>query len=173
MLFMIHKTILYKDGKGITLKVTYLGPDLSDGISNHKIRTWNDADFFVNGIPLSSLDAPDIGTVPVSVEQWAVELPKLAHLQLEQISNLWILDHDQRKFMELQYKMNHLPLQEMITLAKKRRIGSLPNSNILFLRACLAFLVQHIINLGVPKAPVAQFEKKVMMLLENAFAWIN
>jgi hypothetical protein len=38
MLFMINETVLFKDGKGITQEVTYLGPTLSDGILKHKIK---------------------------------------------------------------------------------------------------------------------------------------
>jgi hypothetical protein len=30
MLFMLNETILFKDGKGITREVTYLGPILSE-----------------------------------------------------------------------------------------------------------------------------------------------
>jgi hypothetical protein len=46
MLFMINETVIFKDGNGITQEVTDLGPVLTDGIMKHKIRTWNDTDFF-------------------------------------------------------------------------------------------------------------------------------
>ncbi len=39
MLFMLNETILFKDGKGITREVTYLGPNLSEGVLKHRIRT--------------------------------------------------------------------------------------------------------------------------------------
>ena len=39
MLFMSNETVIFKDGKGINWEVTYLGPNLSDGILKHKIRT--------------------------------------------------------------------------------------------------------------------------------------
>ncbi len=95
MLFMINETVIFKDGKGIMQEVTQLGPVLTDGILKHKKRTWNDTDFLVNGILLSSLDLPDIATIPFTVEQYAVELPKLTHPQLEQILNPQTLDNDQ------------------------------------------------------------------------------
>jgi hypothetical protein len=79
--------------------------------------------FFVDGILLSSLDFPDIATIPVTVEQYAVELPKLTCPQLEQISNPQTLDNDQRESMNLHYKMNHLPCPAMITLAEKGKIN--------------------------------------------------
>ncbi len=60
MLFMINETVIFKDGKGITQEVRYLGPVLTDGILKHKIRTWNDIKFLVDGILLFSLDSPDI-----------------------------------------------------------------------------------------------------------------
>jgi hypothetical protein len=74
MLFMIHETVLFKDGKGITQVVIYLGSNLSDRVLKHKIRTQNDTEFLVDGILLSSFDTPDIGTVPVLVEQYAAKL---------------------------------------------------------------------------------------------------
>ncbi len=77
MLFMINETVTFKDGKGIIQEVTYLGPILTNGILKHKIRTWNDTEFLVDGILFSSLDLPDIATIPVTVEQYAVEIPKL------------------------------------------------------------------------------------------------
>ena len=39
MLFMLDETILFKDEKGITREVTYLGPNLSEGVLKHRIRT--------------------------------------------------------------------------------------------------------------------------------------
>ncbi len=66
---------------------------------------------------------PDIATIPVTVEQYAVELSKLTHPQLEQISNPQTLDNDQRRLMNLHYKMNHLPLPAMITLGVKEKIN--------------------------------------------------
>ncbi len=39
MLFMLNETILFKDGKGITREVTYLGPNLPEGVLKHRIRT--------------------------------------------------------------------------------------------------------------------------------------
>jgi hypothetical protein len=47
---------------------------------------------------------PDIATIPVTVEQYAVELPKLMRPQLELISNQQTLDNDQCKLMNLHYK---------------------------------------------------------------------
>ena len=123
MLFMLNKTILFKDGKGIAREVTYLGPDSTNGTLKHKIRTRQDTEFLVDGILLSSLDAPDIGIVPISVEQYAVELPKLTHQQLKTISNPQTLDNDQCELMKLHYKMNHLPLPAMISLAEKGRLN--------------------------------------------------
>ncbi len=121
---MINETVIFNDGNGITREVTYLGPVLTDGILKHKIRTWNDIDFLVDGILLSSLDLPDLATIPVTVEQYAVELPKLTILQLEQISNPQTLHNDQRKLMNLHYKMNHFPPSAMITLAEKGKINN-------------------------------------------------
>jgi hypothetical protein len=90
----------------------------------HKIRTWNDTDFLVDGILLYSLDLPDIATIPVTVEQYAVEVPKQTRPQLELISNQQTLDNDQCEFTNLHYKINHLPLPAMITLAEKGKINT-------------------------------------------------
>ena len=37
MLFMLHENIILKDGKGITREVSYLGPQFSDEILQHKV----------------------------------------------------------------------------------------------------------------------------------------
>jgi len=37
MLFMLHQNIILKDDKGITREVTYLGPQFSDEILQHKV----------------------------------------------------------------------------------------------------------------------------------------
>ncbi len=133
MLFMLNETILFKDGKGITREVTYLGPNLSGGVLKHRITTQHDTKFLVDGVFLCSLDAPDISTVPVSVEQYAIKLPKLMHQQLKQISNPQTLDNNERELMEIHYKMNHLPLQALIPLAEKGKF----NRKFVKLKDCL------------------------------------
>jgi hypothetical protein len=171
---MINETVIFKYGKGITQEVTYLGPVLTDGILKHKIRTWNDTDFLVNRNLLSSLDLSDIATIPVTKEQYAVEFPKLMHPQLEQISNPQTLDDDQHKLMNLHYKMNHLSLPAMITLAEKgKSIRDLQNSKIGFPYVCLASLARLIAVHGNIKDVVEQFEKRPMMLPENVLVLIN
>jgi hypothetical protein len=100
----------------------YLEPHIIDKVLMHKICTENETKLFVDAILLSSLNAPDIGTIPVTVDQYVTELPKLTCQQIEQISNPEILDDYQRVFMGLHFKMNHLPFPAMITLAEQKRI---------------------------------------------------
>jgi hypothetical protein len=88
----------------------------------HKFWTRNDTEFFVDGILLSSLKAPDIATIPLTPEQYTVDLPKMMESELEQISKPQSLDSYQQEFMELHYKLSHFPLPAMITLAEKVRI---------------------------------------------------
>jgi hypothetical protein len=64
-------------GKGINWEVTYLGPNLSDRILKHKIRTQNNTAFLVDGILLSSIDVLDVATIPITPEQYQVDLSKL------------------------------------------------------------------------------------------------
>ncbi len=73
----------------------------------------------VDTIRLSSLDTPDIAAIPFTPEQYAVDLSKLMESKLEQISKPQSFDSDQQEFMELHYKLSHLPLLAMITLAEK------------------------------------------------------
>jgi hypothetical protein len=96
MLFMIQESILLKDAKGTTSEVTYLGSQLLDKVLLQKVRNKNGHKFLVDGNLLSSMDTPDISTIPVSIEHYMAELPKLTCEQLEQISNPQILDDDQR-----------------------------------------------------------------------------
>ena len=95
VLFMTNETIIFKDGKGIIREVTYLSPILSDGILKHKIRTQNDSEFLVDGVLLSSLNIPDIATIPLTPEQYQLDIPKLTDLELMQISTPHVLDSDQ------------------------------------------------------------------------------
>jgi hypothetical protein len=69
------------------------------------------------------MDTPDISTIPVFIEQYTAELPKLTQEQLEQISNPLILDNDQQELMGLHCKLNHLPLLAMITLAEMGKLN--------------------------------------------------
>jgi hypothetical protein len=123
MLFMLHESILLKDARGTMSEVTYLGSQLSDKVLRHKVRNTNGHKFLVDGTLLSTMDTPDISTIPESIEQYVAELPKLTCKQLEQISNPGILDDDQQKLMGLHCKLNHLPLPAMITLAKKGKLN--------------------------------------------------
>ncbi len=123
MLFMLHKNILLKDSKGITQEVTYLGPQYLDEILQHKVWYRNGHNFLVDGTLLSSMDVPNISTIPVSIEQYPNELQKLTQEQLQHIFHPQILDDDQQEFMGLHYKMNNLPLPAMITLAEKGKLN--------------------------------------------------
>ena len=77
MLFMPHENIILKDGKGITQEVTCLGPQYLDEFLQHKVWNRNGQEFLVDGTSLSSMDAPNISTIPVSIEQYANELQNL------------------------------------------------------------------------------------------------
>ncbi len=67
------------------------------------------------------------------MEQCAIELRKLTCQQLEQVPNSQKLDNNQRELMEIHYKMNHLPLPALITLAEKGKI----NRTFVKLKDCL------------------------------------
>ncbi len=123
MLFMLHENIILKDGKGITREVTYLGPQFSDEILQHKVCNKNGHNILVDGTLLSSMNAPNISTIPVSVEQYANELHKLTWEQLQRVSHPQVLDDDQQELMKQHYRMNHLPFPAMITLAKKGKLN--------------------------------------------------
>ena len=77
MLFMLHESILLKDTKGTTSIITYLGSQLLDKVLLHKVRNKNGHEFLVDGNLLSSMDTPDVSTIPVSIEQYAADFPKL------------------------------------------------------------------------------------------------
>jgi hypothetical protein len=69
MLFMLNENIILIDCEGITSEFTYLGPQYSGEILQHKVWTRNKHNFLFDGVLLSSMDAPDISTIPVSIEQ--------------------------------------------------------------------------------------------------------
>ncbi len=121
-LFMRNESFIFKDGKGITLQVNYLGPHIVDKILKHKICTEDGTYLFIDAILLSSINTPDIGPIPVTAKH-VTKLPKLLCQQIEQISNPEIVDDDQREFMGLHCKMNHLPFPAMIHLAGHNRVN--------------------------------------------------
>ncbi len=82
-LFMINESVIFKDGKGITRQVNYLGPHIVDKILKNKIHTEDDTYLFVDAILLSSINIPGISTIPVTVEQYVTKLPKLTRQQIE------------------------------------------------------------------------------------------
>jgi hypothetical protein len=49
MLFMLHESILLKDAKGTTHKVTNLGSHILDKVLLHKVRNENGHEFLVDG----------------------------------------------------------------------------------------------------------------------------
>ncbi len=120
---MLHKSILLKDAKETMSEITYLGSQLLDEVLQHKVRNKNEHEFLVDGTLLSSIDTPDISTIPVSIEQYAAELPKSTRKQLEQISNPQILVDGEQELMGFHCKLNHIPLPSMITLAKKGKLN--------------------------------------------------
>jgi hypothetical protein len=67
--------------------VAFLGTTILDGVLKHKICTQNDAEFFVDGILFSPLNALNIGTIPATIEQYVAEIPKLMGERIEQILN--------------------------------------------------------------------------------------
>jgi hypothetical protein len=85
MLFFLNDNVILKDCRGIKREVTYLGPQNSGGILQHKVWTRNGHDFLVDG-----------ATILVSIELYATEIPKLTQEQIQSIShpqmtnkNLW------------------------------------------------------------------------------------
>ncbi len=171
---MLNETILFKDREGITREVTYLGPNLSAVVLKHRIRTQHGTKFLVDGVFLCSLDAPDISTVPVSVEQYVIKLSKLMHQQLEKklILKRWTtINVNLWKFMT---RWIISRFQYWLHLKKKEKlIESLSSSKIAHQNACHAFLVKPIVNLGVPRVLVVQFKKSLMMLQKNVVPWIH
>jgi hypothetical protein len=123
ILFMINENVILKDDKGITGEVTYLGPQFSDEILQHKVCNKNGHEFLVDGTLVSSINAPNISTIPVSVEQYGNELHKFTREQLQQISHPQVLDDDQQELMKQHYRMNHLPFPAMITLVEKGKLN--------------------------------------------------
>ena len=123
MQFMSNETVIFKDGKDINWEVTYLGSILSDGILKHKTCTQNNTQRIL-GRQHSSLfyQALDIVTIPLTAEQYQIDLPKLTDFKLMWISTPQTLDSDHQEFMDLQYKLSNLPLPAMIVLAEKGKI---------------------------------------------------
>ena len=77
MLFMSNESIIFNIGQGRHETVKYIGPAENDSGLKHQIKKADDTEFLVNGVMLCSLNQPDISSVPVTVEQYALELPNL------------------------------------------------------------------------------------------------
>ena len=73
-------------------------------------------------------------------QQYEIDLPKLTDLELMQISTPQTLDGNQQEFMELHYKLSHLPLPAMIVLAEKGRIKKKFTMLKHWLPICMSFI---------------------------------
>ncbi len=163
MLFMLHENIILKDGKGITWEVMFLGPQNSDEILQHKVWNRNGHKYLVGGTLLSSMDVPDIRTVPVSNEQYANELQKLTREQLQHISHPQILDNDQKCLWDYITRWTiFLFLQWSLWPKKENSTENFPNSNTGFRFACLASLARLIANHGAQKGKKVRLESTMM-----------
>ena len=115
---------------------------------------------------------PAVATIPITPEQYQVDLPKLTDLELMQISTPQTLDSNQQEFMELHYKLSHLPLPAMIVLAEKGRIKKKFAKLKHQLPVCMSCIFGTAHCKPWPsKGSKEQYEKIVTTLQENASAW--
>ncbi len=114
----------------------------------------NDAELVIDKILLSSLDVLDIATIPLTPEQYDIDLPKLTDLELMQISTPQTLDGNQQEFKDLHYKLSHLPLPAMIVLVEKGRIKKKFAKLKHGLPICMSCIILEppITNRGIPRA---------------------
>ena len=123
MLFMADESVKFKDGHGGSDDANYIGPVQHKDSIKHKIRRSDGKEYLVDGVLISSTNEPNIASVPVTVEQYASELPNLSQEQLYQIAHPEILDDDQRELMGLHCKLNHVPFPTLIRMALAGRIN--------------------------------------------------
>ena len=117
MLFMDNKSIKFNNGNGTNDSATYMGPKSHGEVLKHKIRRSDNEEYLVDREHLSSVTIPDISNVPISIDEYASELHNLTPSQLQDIAQPKILDQDQRDFVSMHNKMNHLLFPAMIKLA--------------------------------------------------------
>ena len=122
MLFIADESVTFNNGKGEHNVVSYIGPSERENGLKHQIKTSDDTELLVDGVMLKSLDQPDISSVPITIEQYASELPNLTTNELQQIATPEILDNDQKELMELHCKMNHAPFPTLIKMAESNKI---------------------------------------------------
>ena len=94
---MADESITFNNCQGKHKVVSYIGPSDRENGLKYQIKTSDSSELLVDGVMLKSLDQPDISSVPVTVEQYASELPNLTTQQIQQISNPEILDDDQKE----------------------------------------------------------------------------
>ena len=121
-LFMTNESVIFKDGQGRSEDALYIGPIVQDDTVQHKIKRADGKEYLVDSVHLSPIDEPDISNVPITTEEFALELPNLTREQLDQIAHPEILDDDQRELMALHCKLNHIPLPALITMAESGKI---------------------------------------------------
>ena len=118
MLFMKNESIHFCNGKGDEEEAKYVGPIKIDGVMKHRIVRSNDSELMVDREHLYSINLPDVSGVPVTIEQFASEIPKLTREQVNQIANPSILDSNQWDLLLHHCRMNHLPFPSLIKLAE-------------------------------------------------------
>ena len=120
--FMSNETIKYKDGNGTFEHVTYNEPVKIGESVKHRITREDEKQYIVDGIFLSPLAQPELSGVPISIEQYASQLPNLTREQLHEIAHPEILDDAQRELMSIHCKLNHLPFPQLIKMAENGHI---------------------------------------------------
>ena len=75
MLFMSNGSIIFNSGQGGHETVKYIGPTENDSGLKHQIKKADDTEFLVDEVMLRLSNQPDISSVPVTAEQYVLELP--------------------------------------------------------------------------------------------------
>ena len=81
-LFMTNESVIFKDGQGISEDALYIGPVEHDDTIQHKIERADGTEYLVDGAHLSPIDEPDIASVPITTEEFALGLPNLTREQI-------------------------------------------------------------------------------------------
>ena len=121
-LYMRDETIRFKDGNGAFEHATYIEPVKVGDSVKHKILRDDEKEYIVERIFISPLSQPEFSGVPISIEEYAAQIPNLTKEQLHEIAHPTILDDAQRELMQLHCKLNHMPFPALIVMAEKGQI---------------------------------------------------
>ena len=96
IIFIDNESINFNDDNDTNDSAVYMGPVSHGDILKHKICRSDNEEYLVDREHISSINIPDISSVPISIEEYSYKIHNLTPSQLKDIAKPDILDKDKQ-----------------------------------------------------------------------------